>query len=128
MQCVSALVPGWKSSAACAAIRRQRSTSSSWSARARSGVGSSCIWASAHGRLTAVGLDAARTRSASARSSPRNAAYGVALAAHGHVPDRVGDLGGRLAAQLDDLVRQPALVKEDDRQAVLLQPHDLLGV
>jgi hypothetical protein len=35
--------------------------------------------------------------------------------------------GGR-AAHVDDLVRQPPLVEEDDRRAVLLEANDLLGV
>jgi hypothetical protein len=47
---------------------------------------------------------------------------------HGHVPDRVGDLGRRRAAQIDDLVGQASLVEEDDRRAVLLEANDLLGV
>ena len=40
-----------------------------------------------------------------------------------HRPDRLGDLGGGPAAHLDDLVRQPALVEQDD--GVLLEARDL---
>ena len=47
-------------------------------------------------------------------------------AAHDHVPDRVGHLHGGLAADVDDVVRQPALVEEDDRRTVLLEADDLL--
>jgi len=36
-------------------------------------------------------------------------------AAHGKRPDRLGDLGCRLAAELELLVRKPALVEQDDR-------------
>ena len=46
-------------------------------------------------------------------------------AAHGERPDRVGDVGRRLAAQLDFLVRKPALVEQDDRTG--FQTNDLLG-
>ena len=115
LQCVSARVPGLKSSAACAAIRRQRSTSSSWSARARSGVGSSRIRASAHGRLTAVGRELARTplgfgevvvAQRGEREPVRSRDADRRRAAHDHVPDRVGHLRSRRAANVDDFVRQ----------------------
>jgi hypothetical protein len=49
-------------------------------------------------------------------------------ATHGHAADRVGHVRRGRAAHVDDLVRQPALIEEDDRRAVLLQPNDLLGV
>ncbi len=49
-------------------------------------------------------------------------------ASHGHVPDRNGDLRRRRAAHLDDLVRQPALVEEDDCGAVVFEANDLLGL
>ena len=110
-----------KSSAACADIRRQRSTSSWWSARARSGVGSSRICASAHGRFTAVGRDAASTRSASAMSSPSSAAsaspYAAATPIAGAPRMAISRIASATSADggardLDDLVRQPALVEE----------------
>ena len=46
-------------------------------------------------------------------------------AAHRERPDRVRDLGRRLAAELDFLVRKPALVEQDDRAG--FQTNDLLG-
>ena len=46
-------------------------------------------------------------------------------AAHRERPDRVGHLGGGLAAELDFLVRKPALVEQDDRTG--FQTNDLLG-
>jgi hypothetical protein len=45
-------------------------------------------------------------------------------AAHRECPDRVGNVGRRLAAQLDFLVRKPALVEQDDRTG--FQTNDLL--
>ena len=45
-------------------------------------------------------------------------------APHGQRPDRLGDLGGRAALELDLLVRQAPLVEED--RAVPLEPRDLL--
>jgi hypothetical protein len=42
--------------------------------------------------------------------------------AHGERPDRLGDLGRRLAAELELLVRKPALVEQDDRAG--LQTND----
>jgi hypothetical protein len=44
------------------------------------------------------------------------------------VADRVGHVRRGRAAHVDDLVRQPPLVEEDDRRAVLLEANDLLGV
>ena len=44
--------------------------------------------------------------------------------AHGERPDRLGDLGRRLAAELELLVRKPALVEQDDRAG--LQTNDAL--
>jgi hypothetical protein len=44
--------------------------------------------------------------------------------AHGERPDRLGDLGRRLAAKLELLVRKPALVEQDDRAG--LQTNDAL--
>jgi hypothetical protein len=49
-------------------------------------------------------------------------------APHHHGPDRVRDLGRRRAAHLDDLLGEAALVEEDDRRAVLLEAHDLVGL
>ena len=46
-------------------------------------------------------------------------------AAHRERPDRVGHLGGGLAAELDFLVRKPALVEQDDRAG--FQTNDLVG-
>ena len=42
--------------------------------------------------------------------------------AHGERPDCLGDLGRRLAAELELLVRKPALVEQDDRAG--LQTND----
>ena len=39
--------------------------------------------------------------------------------------DRDDELLHRPALELDHLVRQPALVEEDDRRAVLLEPNDV---
>jgi hypothetical protein len=47
-------------------------------------------------------------------------------AAHGHQPDRLGDLGGRAARELDRLAGKAALVEEDD--TVLLEAQDLVRV
>ena len=44
--------------------------------------------------------------------------------ADGQRADRLRDVGGRAALELDLLVRKPALVEEDD--AVALQPNDLV--
>ena len=44
--------------------------------------------------------------------------------AHGERPDRLGDLGRRLAAELELLVRKPALVEQDDRPG--FQTNDAL--
>jgi hypothetical protein len=43
---------------------------------------------------------------------------------HGERPNRLGDLGRRLAAELELLVRKPALVEQDDRAG--LQTNDAL--
>ena len=68
------------------------------------------------------------------RSSPSSAAstypYAAATPIAGRAadrerPDRVGHLGGGLAAELDFLVRKPALVEQDDRTG--FQTNDLLG-
>ena len=121
------------SAAACAAIRRQRSTSSRWIARARSADGSPCISSSAQPRLTAVGRDARRTRSAVAEILSACRCEGKPVrggdpdrgrAAHDHRPDRVRDLGSRAAVDLDLLAREQALVEEDD--AVILEAQDPL--
>ena len=48
-------------------------------------------------------------------------------AAHDHRADGVRHLGRGAARELDLLVRQLALVEEDDPGAVLLQPDDVLG-
>ena len=45
-----------------------------------------------------------------------------------HDADRLRDLVRRRARELDLLVGKPALVEEDDPRAVLLQPHDVLGL
>ena len=44
--------------------------------------------------------------------------------AHGERPDGFGDLGRRLAAELELLVRKPALVEQDDRAG--FQTNDAL--
>src|SRR6478672_1136111 len=62
-------------------MRLQRSTSSAWIRRACSADGSSRISSSAHARLTAVGRDSRRTRSAASRSSPFDAASAMPYAA-----------------------------------------------
>ena len=46
--------------------------------------------------------------------------------AHGQRADRVRHLRRRLAAELELLVRKPALVEDDDRAG--FQTNDLLGV
>ena len=97
------------------------------------GVGSSRSCASAQTRFTAVGREAASTRSAATRSSPRSAASASPYAggdadrgraANDHRADRVGDLGRRRAFELDLLVRQPPLVEQDDRGDRLVEPDD----
>ena len=94
---------------------------------ARSGVGSVRICASAQTRLTAVGRDAASTRSASARSSPRERREREPVrrrdadrgrAAHRERADRLDQLGGGAALELDLLVRQAPLVEQDDARAL----------
>src|SRR6187551_1506808 len=64
-------------------MRRQRSTSRRWISRARSARSpSACrIWATAHGRFTAVGRAETRTSAASSRSSPFAAASAYPYAA-----------------------------------------------
>jgi hypothetical protein len=42
--------------------------------------------------------------------------------------DRVGHVRRGRAAHVDDFVRQPTLIEEDDRRAVFLEANDLLGV
>ena len=124
---------GGNSSMACAPIRRHRSTSSAWIAVRRSAVGSARISSSAQRRFTAVGLDASSVALAWSRSSPRRAASAMPVgsrdadrgrAAHSERPDRLGHRGDRLTAELDLLVRQPALVEDDDR--VTIETNDPL--
>jgi hypothetical protein len=47
-------------------------------------------------------------------------------AADGQRANRLGDLGRRLEPELDRLLREPALVKEDDR--VVFEPDDVVGL
>ena len=67
------------------------------------------------------------------RSSPRSAASANAVcggdadrgrAADGEHADRLCNLGGRLAAELDLLIREPSLVEHDD--GVVLEADDLV--
>ena len=49
-------------------------------------------------------------------------------AANGKLADRGYQLADGRALQLDDLVREPTLVEEDDPRALLLVPNDVFGV
>ena len=49
-------------------------------------------------------------------------------AANRELADRAHELGNRPALELNFLLRQPALVEEDDLRAVLLVPNDVVGV
>ncbi len=128
---------GPKSSAACAAIRLQRSTSSPWSARARAGVGSSRIRVERPEEIDGGGprrrkrpLGRAEILSAERRERQpvRRGDADRGRAANRERRDRRRDLGGGGALELDDRVWQPPLVEEDDPRGVaLLQPNDLLG-
>ena len=115
-------------------MRRHRATSSSCSARARSGVGSSRSSSSAQRRFTAVGRDEASTSYAvveilSARRSEREPVRSRDTdrrgAADSERADRVGDLGRRRAPQLDLLFGQAPLVEHD--HGVRLEANDALG-
>ena len=120
LQCVRAFEPGPKRAAACAPMRRQRSTSAACRARARSGEGSARSCSSAQTevdrRRPRLGEDAVgRVEVLPALGRKRIAVRGRNAdrrsTAHRERPDRVRDLGRRLTAELDFLVRKPALVE-----------------
>ena len=125
--------PARRASAACAAMRRQRSTSSSWIARARSGVGLVAHLVErpaqvdrrrpSRGELVVCRVEVlaalGRERVPYAAATPIAGAPRI-----GSVADRRRDLGRRSRAELDLLVGQPPLVEQHDR--VRLQPDDPL--
>ena len=71
-----------------------------------------------------IGLDRVLTSGGRQRDPVRGGDADRGCAAHDHRPDRLGDLGGRAALDVDLLERKPPLVEEDD--AILLEAKDPL--